>query len=129
VRIIAGLLWAGSGIAFVVGGSLLFPGTVLDGMWEINREAYLAFQTLGRGAGLLLWILGLVAAAAGIGMLKGKRWAWWLAAALFAVNGLGDAINLFITHDFVRSGLGAAVAGIVLWGLLIIHRGRWLQKP
>lgn len=117
VTLVAGFLFAATLIACVVGVSLLMPGTALDRIWSFNRAAYGSFKPLGRLSGILLLLLGVCTFAAGRGLLHGRRWARWLAIAVFAVNGLGDAVNFVVTHDLIKSGSGVMIAGMFLFFL------------
>lgn len=116
VVVIAGFLFFAAAIALVTGTSLLFPNPGWNRMWSLNPAAYAAFVSLGALAGFLLLTLAVIAGAAGAGMLLRRRWAWWLAVALFAVNGLGDAISIFSAHDVARGVAGFLVAcAFVFW--------------
>jgi hypothetical protein len=86
-------------------------------MWEMNRPAYIAFEKLGRLSGAILLTLAAMASIAGAGLLRGRGWAWWMAVALFAINGLGDLINLILSHDLLRGGTGVLIAGAFLFFL------------
>ena len=85
------------------------PETFLDRIWALNRGAYIEFVTLGRPAGISLMILGLICAIAAAGLLKRRKWAWWLAVGLFVVNVAGDAARIF-TGEPVKGAFGAAIA-------------------
>lgn len=111
-------LLAATVIAAVVGVSLLFPGTFLDRIWELNKPAYEAFEALGRISGLLLLLVGVCAAYAGAGLLKGQKRARWIAVALFAVNGLGDVANLLRPTGRLKSTAGVLIAATFLFCLL-----------
>jgi len=63
----------------------------------------------------MLMVVGVTAAAAAAGLLCGHRWAWLLAVAIFAVNGVGDLAGLLISGDWLRSGAGALVAGLLIF--------------
>ncbi len=117
VTIIAGLLFAATAIAVVVGFALLVPNRLLEWLAQFNRPGMRAFVIMGRWAGVLL--LGLAAAtlAAAIGLLRGKKWAWWIAVALFVINGTGDVVSFIITRDVVRSASGVAICAAFLYGL------------
>jgi uncharacterized membrane protein (DUF2068 family) len=117
VPIVATFLFAATGIAAVVGTSLIFPNTLLDGLWEMNRPASAAFHALGRIAGVLLLALGIGTAAAAIGLLHRRKWAWWFAIALFAIDGGGDVVALFATGDVLRSAIGVGVSAAFLYSL------------
>ena len=117
VPIVAAFLFAAAAIATVVGVSLLFPNALLDRLWELNKPGAAAFRAMGRISGVLLLAIGAGTAAAGRGLLRGRRWAWWFAVALFIINGCGDVVGLIATGDWLRSGAGVAVAAVCLYAL------------
>jgi hypothetical protein len=117
VPIVAGFLFAATVIAVVVALSLLFPNRLLDRLWELNKPGAAAFRAMGRASGLLLLALGIGTAAAGAGLLRGRRWAWWFAILLFTVNGCGDVVGLVSTRDWLRSGSGVTVAAVFIYAL------------
>ncbi len=127
LAIVAAFLWVATGIAVIVGISLLFPGTPLDRMWVLNRPAYAAFQSMGRLSGIFLLLLGSVTAAGARGLLQRRRWAWWLVIGIFVVNGIGDLVGLFVTRDVIRSGSGALVAAAFLSCLMTHEVRRYFQ--
>jgi hypothetical protein len=86
-------------------------------MWALNPPAHKAFESLGRISGILLFGLSALSAATAIGLFSRKKWAWWLAVALFAINGAGDLVTLILTRDILRSGSGLLVAGVFLFFL------------
>src|SRR5713101_2496914 len=101
VAVIAGFLFAATAIAAVVGSALLFPGKLLERLSELNKPGMAAFQMLGRVSGVLLLALALGTAGAATGLLRRRKWAWWFAVALFAVNGFGDLVGYYVTRDAV----------------------------
>jgi len=118
VPVVAAFLLLATVIAFVIGGTLLFPGTRLDVLWQLNRKAYSDFSIFGRTPGMLLFLVGCVTAIAGAGLLRGRRWAWWIAIGIFVINGLGDLTALFVAGDRVKGGSGVLIAGGFLFFLL-----------
>ena len=118
VTVIAAFLLVATLIALMVATTLIFPGTPLDKLWEFNRPAYAQFRVLGTASGILLLLLGLVTAAAATGLVRGRRWSWWLAISIFAINGTGDVVGLVVTRDVVRSGSGALIAAGFIFCLL-----------
>src|SRR5438094_8819762 len=98
VLAISVILLASTAIALITGVSLAFPGTFLDRIWALNRGAYIEFVTLGRPAGISLMILGLICAVASAGLLKRRKWGWWLGGGLFVGNVAGDATRVFNGH-------------------------------
>jgi hypothetical protein len=116
VIVVAGFLFIATPVALVTGISLLFPNPWWNRMWALNPAAYAAFSRLGAVSGVMLLALGMVTALTGSGLLLGKRWAWWIAIAIFAVNGLGDAFTLFVKRDALRGGSGMLIAlGFLFW--------------
>jgi hypothetical protein len=117
IPIVAAFLFVATAMAAVVGFALLFPGRLLGQLATLNPRGMAAFETLGRASGMLLLVLGAATAAAGVGLLRGKRWAWWLAVGLFAVNAGGDLVGALVTRDWLRAAAGAAVSSAFLYVL------------
>jgi hypothetical protein len=118
VIVIAVLMFAATVIALVVSFSLLFPGTSIDRMWDLNPAAHAAFAMQARYAATILLLAGGLAAAAGAGLLRGRLWAWLLSIALFGVNALGDGLSLLLTRDWPRGLAGVLVDALLLFLLL-----------
>ncbi len=117
IPVVAAFLFAATAIAAVVGASLLFRNPLLDRLWELNRPAAALFHALGWMAGVLLLLLGAAAGAAGVGLLHGRKWAWWFTVILFAVQACGDVVSFFATWDFWRSASGTAISCAFLYAL------------
>jgi hypothetical protein len=128
VTIVATFLFAASGIAAVVGMSLIFPNRLLDRLWELNRPGAAVIRAIGRISGVLLLALGIGAAAAAIGLLHRRKWAWWFAVVLFTINGSGDVLALFATGDLLRSAFGVAVSATFLYLLTRTHVRRYFTE-
>jgi hypothetical protein len=107
------LLW-GAAMASLAGTTLVWRGTILDRIWELNRRAYHQLAPLGNKAGISLLVLAVFLGAAGIGWLMRRRWAWRLAAVILMIHILGDLLNLFIGR-VVEGVIGVAAAGALLW--------------
>jgi hypothetical protein len=103
-------------LAAFIGTLLLFPGKLLESLWRFNLEARAAFQSLGRLSSLLLFLVGAVAGRAAVGIRRRRKWGWWLAVLLFAVNACGDAVSLFVTGRVVQG-----VSGVVISGLFLLY--------
>jgi len=116
---VAVALFFATTMSCLAGISLLFPNPVLSRIWELNRPAYVAFAPWGELVGALLLALGLFCAAATLGLLQRKRWAWWAAVILFGINGLGDLLTLLSGRDVVKGGAGVLAASLFLFGLMI----------
>jgi hypothetical protein len=119
VAIVAAFFFLASAIAVVVGASLLFPNPAFDRLWEFNRPGAELFHSIGRGSGLFLLALACGTFSAAIGLLRGRRWAWWFALILFVIEVAGNIVSYFLVHDVLRSLAGALIALIFL---LILFR-------
>ncbi len=107
----------GATMAGLAGTTLLWHGTVLDCAWNLNPTAYRQLAPLGPPAGILFLLLSAALAAAAIGWFKRRNWGWRLAVAIISVQFVGDLVNT-IRGDFVKGGIGAAIAGALLFYLL-----------
>jgi hypothetical protein len=99
-----------------VGLALVFPGSALEAVWLAYpaRRAILMPYRVWLGPGFLA--LAVIMAAASVGGFRQRRWGWWLAVAIFAVNGLSDAAQLLLGH-IVEGGIGVLAAGAILFYL------------
>lgn len=111
---IGAFLFFGATMAGLAGITLAFPGTILDGMWRLNRDAYVQMAPLGPAVGCLFLLLSVALAVAGIGWLRRRYWGWLLAIAIIATQVLGDFVN-FIRGDYLRGGVGVIIAGALLY--------------
>ncbi len=105
-------------MAGFVGTLLLFPGRLLESLWRFNPEARLAFQSMGRLASILLFVVGGVACGGAVGIYRRRKWGWWLAIVLFSVNALGDAVSLFVMGRVLQSASGILISGSFLLYLM-----------
>jgi hypothetical protein len=99
-----------------VGAALLLPGSAAEAIWRLYpaRRALLMPYRDWLGPGFLL--LAVVMVSGSIGCFRGRKWGWGLAVTIFAINGLGDATQIFLVH-FLEGGVGVAVAGAILFYL------------
>ena len=120
IRTIAVMLFLATAVSFLTGSSLLFPEVAWHRLWELNRPAYafLSQEHLAPMAGALLLALGIVTGIAAWGLLRGRRWAWWIAVAVFAINGCGDLVTLVVQRDVVKGGSGVLIASVFLFLLM-----------
>lgn len=117
VPVVAGFLFAATVIAAIIGTSLVFPNKLLEPLWKLNKPGAAALHALGRVSGLLLFTLGIATAAAGMSLLKRRKWAWWFASVLFAIDGCGDVLRFFLTGDSLRSAAGVVISSAFLYSL------------
>jgi hypothetical protein len=64
---------------------------------------------------------------AGIGLLRGRKWAWWFAIGLLAINGCGDEVSFIVTRDAVRSASGILICSVFVF-LLSHNRVRFFFR-
>jgi hypothetical protein len=117
IAVIATFLFVATIVAFIAGGSLLFPGPFLDRMWKLNPEGAALFHAIGRVSGVFLMTLGVGTFFAALGLLRGQPWAWWFGVCLFAMDASGNIVSYFLTHDALRSVTGAIVSATFLFFL------------
>jgi hypothetical protein len=110
-------LFFGAVMAAFAGATLIWRGTVLDRLWAFNMPAYERLAPLGAIAGPVFLLLSAALACAAVGWFKRRLWGWRLATIVILVQALGDLINL-LRGDFIRGGIGLAIAGLLLFYLL-----------
>jgi len=118
IPVVAVFLFAAAGIAAIVGISLLFQNAVLDRLWELNKPAKAVFERHAKIFGLLLLLLSAGTLFSGVGLFRRRRWAWWFALVLFAVNGAGDVVSLEMTGDWMRSAAGILICSVFVCALV-----------
>lgn len=112
-RITSVIAFASTIVALVAGLSLLWPGTIFDMLWKLNPAAQTEFLRGGRLVGLLLLCLGIMTTVAGVGLLKGKGWAWWLALLLLVAVGAINLIRLLAGDP--GEVFGTPLTLVLLW--------------
>lgn len=123
ITVVAGFLFLATAIAVVVGFFTLFPNALLNLLWSLNPSGAAIFNSAGRISGLFLIALGCGTFSVALGLLRGRRWAWWFAVILFSMDVLGNLVSYFVIHDPLRTITGAIVSFSFL-GLLFSRRAR-----
>jgi hypothetical protein len=100
---------------------LLVPGTPLDSLWRLNPETRPAFQSLGKVAVLLMFVVGVACAFAATGMWRGSWWGTRLAVIILSINILGDLFNALVRHD-LRTLIGLPIGGAMILYLIKARR-------
>ena len=118
VIVVAVLEFLAAAIAWTVSLLLLVPGAWHDRLWALNPPAQEALAGQGRPVATLLLLIGGLAAAAGVGLLMRKLWAWLLSLAIFGINALGDLVSLLILREWIHSLSGILIDAIFLYLLL-----------
>ena len=119
IVIVSIIMFFAAFMAFIVGISTLIPGTVLDVLWTLNNSipADFRFTIMGMIFGCFLIIIGLIALSSGIGLLKGRKWAWWIVVIIFALNAVGDIARLVL-------GSIEGIVGIVIVAVFLFYLTR-----
>lgn len=105
------LMAAASGVA------LLFPGSVLEGLWRLNPRAHRDFLAMGGWAVLLMGAVALVCGLVVVGLARRARWGHRLAVAVLVVNLFGDVGNAAVRGD-LRTLIGLPIGGLLVAYLL-----------
>jgi|SRR5271156_4210758 len=107
-------LMFGSVMASLSGISLLWPGTALDRMWQLNPSAYAELAPVAKLAGCGFLFLGVTLGIAGAGWFRRKLWAWRLVLVVFAIQLVGDFTNFF-RGRILGAAVGVSIAGLLLF--------------
>jgi hypothetical protein len=110
-------LFFGALMAFFAGTTLVWRGTFLDRLWELNPRAYAQLGPLGKMVGVPFLFLGYALATAGVGWFKRQLGGWQLAVLIISVQAAGDLINA-IRGRFFEGLIGVTIAGALLFYLL-----------
>jgi hypothetical protein len=119
INLLAGFFIFGACASGLAAFTLSWPGTPLDHIWVVNPQGHAGMAALGWLAVVGMAVLCTIMSATAIGLFSRHRWAWWSAAVVLTVNGLGDAAAVFIRRD-PRSAIGVPIAGLILW---------WMTRP
>jgi hypothetical protein len=106
----------GASMALLAGVTLSSPGTVMDGIWRLNPNAYRQLAPMGRLVGASFLFLSIVMAIAATGWFKRHFLGWQLAVAILALQAVGDTVNAM--RGQVLEGLfGATIIGALVFYL------------
>jgi hypothetical protein len=110
-------LFFGTAMASLAAITLIWRGTVLDRIWVLNPRGSQQLAPFGKLAGISFLVLAAVLALAGVGWFRRRLWGWRLCVAIIVTQVLGDLVNC-LRGDFLRGGVGFAIAGALLIYLL-----------
>jgi hypothetical protein len=110
-------LFFGALMAFFAGTTLVWRGTFLDRVWELNPRAYAQLGPQGKMVGIPFLFLSYALAQAGVGWFKRQISGWRLAILIISVQAAGDLINA-IRGRFFEGLIGVTIAGALLFYLL-----------
>jgi hypothetical protein len=94
-------LFFGAIMASLAGTTLLWRGTALDRLWNLNPRAYNQLAPLGGMVGILFLLLAAALTGAGVGWFLHRLWGWRLAVVIIATQVLGDVVNC-VRGDLLR---------------------------
>ena len=103
-----------SGLAAMM---LLIPGSVLEMLWRLNPRAREGLAAMGWWALLLMGVVCVACGTAALGLQHCKRWGYWMALTILAINLAADLSNAVIAHDW-RTLIGLPVGGAMVVYLL-----------
>lgn len=107
----------GAVTASVAGATLVWPGTSIDRIWELNPRAYRELAPFGRAVGIPFLLLGATLGIACVGWFQRRVWGWWLAVVVIGTQVLGDLVNIFMGR-VLEGVVGVAIAGAVFFYLV-----------
>ena len=105
---------------------LVFPGRKMDSLWNLNPEARVAFQSLGKWSILLMLAVGIACVLAAVGLWYGTPWGTRLGLAILVINIIGDLMNVATRRDY-RSLIGLPIAGAMIFYLARSANRRRIQ--
>lgn len=106
-------LFFGASMASLAAITLLWRGTALERLWELNPAAYKQLAPLGISVGIPFLLLSVALTVAGIGWFSRRLWGWRLAVIIIGIQVLADIVNC-LRGDLLRGGVGAIIAGALL---------------
>jgi len=117
IFLIALFFAASTCVVLIVGTALVWPGTALDAVWDIypsRRGMLMPYRSL---LGPVFLALAIPMAGASAGCFLRWRWGWRLAVLIFAADGAGDVVQLFLGR-YMEGGVGVLAAGAILFYLM-----------
>ena len=79
--------------------ALLFPSSPRKSIWRLNPDAHTGFLPLGGWALMLMASISLACGLAALGLLRYRRWGYWLALGIPATNATGDLAGAVLRSD------------------------------
>lgn len=110
------LFFAGAVMAALAAVSIADPDGPLESLWEMKPAAQETMLRIPVVAIAVLSIVFVACGAAAIGSWRGARWGYRIAAALLAVNFVGDLLNATIGRE-PRAWIGVPITGLLLFYL------------
>lgn len=119
ITIIAIIFFFLSILSLIIGISIIIPNTPLDVLWTLKNSFPSGFRSTPTGItfGYFLILLGLIIFSTGYGLLKGRKWAWWIAIILLAANMIAGVVSLAL-------GNFQEIVGIFIVGGFLFYLNR-----
>jgi hypothetical protein len=122
--IIAGLIFLFAGIALLAVIPIISSSPERFGTNSSSLPFQLLSGTLGYAIAGATIALGIADTIIGIGLLKGKQWAWKIAVALAFISIAGDIITLVLQSNFLlanNSSPVGSIIGIIIDGVILYY--------
>ena len=103
----------GTAASFLSSVSLFFPGSFLEPMWRLNPRARAGFADMGGWAVILMCTVSIACVSAAVGLWRGTRWGYWVAATMLVINLLGDLVNVILGTE-PRAAVGIPIVLAIL---------------
>ncbi len=117
ITLLSAFFFAAAMMSFIAALSLFDPEGPLEGIWRVNPIAREGLEDLGAWAAVLFLAVSAACAASSVGLWNAKPWGRRLALGVFAVNLIGDFVNVFLRGD-ARALIGMPVVGLLMFYLL-----------
>ena len=117
----------GAVMSFVAFTSLLFPGSFIEPMWQLNPRAHEGFVSIGAWSVVLMCVVSAACASAAVGLWRGARWGYRLALSLLAINLMGDAANALLGTE-PRAAVGIPIVLAILTYLMSGRARRFFSR-
>jgi hypothetical protein len=117
---------AGALICMVVMLALVFPGGILEPIWQLRPAARIEFEEFGTWSIALMATVGAACGLAAFGLARRAAWGRNLGVGVLTVNVVGDAFNALFRHD-LRTLIGLPIGGLMIWYL--VRRGAGWTRP
>lgn len=122
VKVLTILFVIGVIVSFASAVFLIFPGSFLEPIWQLNPHARAGFDRIGPLAIVLMSVVCVACICAAIGLWRGRRWGYWLAVMMMVINLAGDLVNI-ITATEPRAIVGIPIV-LAFLGYLMRRRTR-----
>jgi hypothetical protein len=104
----------GATMAAYAAATLLKPGTMLDGLWVLNKTGHAQLMSLGESVALGFVVLSALMGVGAVGWFRRRYWGWALGTTIIAINAAGDLIN-GVRGEWRKGAVGVVIAGLLLF--------------